>query len=146
MVPLRTHGVALVAVLLIVAGTGGAVTRHDVDLRDRLAAARERDAATMTGLALPREFTPIACASWLARYDRCWRVDSLPDEALDDMVRALGVADVTPDCTRALKGYAMGCNTIAGTVTVVATRDLNEAWTTKDDILAGTSTLGIGQF
>ncbi|ROS28153.1 hypothetical protein [Cellulomonas sp. PhB150] len=148
MARLHASGVALVAVLLLGAGTWSAVAHHETDRRESLAAARERDAAALIHLALPAGFTPVACEGSTGKYDRCWRVVALPDEAVDDAVRALSTAggdDATRDCTASVAGWLMGCNARAGTVVLVATRDLNEAWTSRADVLADTSTLAIGR-
>ena len=142
----HTPVVVLLTVILLVAGTWTAVAHHDAELGDQRAAARERDARAVTSLALPAGFTPIACEAATAIFDRCWRVAALPEEALDDAVRALGGnGDATSECTRSAEDLVMGCNVTVGTVTLVATRDLNEAWTSKDDVLAGTSTLAMTQ-
>ncbi|RHA43902.1 hypothetical protein [Cellulomonas rhizosphaerae] len=143
----HTPVVVLLTVILLVTGTWTAVAHHDAELGDQRAAARERDARAVTSLALPAGFTPIACEGATAIFDRCWRVAVLPDEALDDAVRALGAGgrDAPPACTRSAEDLVMGCNATVGTVTLVATRDLNEAWTSKDDVLAGTSTLAMTQ-
>lgn len=149
MARLHALGVALVAVVVLGTGTWGAVAHHDADVRDALAATRARDAFAVTSLALPTSFTPIPCAKGVADYDRCWRVAALPDTALDDIVSALGAAGVekaTPDCTRGRGGDAMGCTATAGTVAVVATHDVNEAWTPGQDVFVDTSTLAIAQF
>ena len=142
----RDRVLALVLAMIVALGAGAwGLHAHQVAGERSRQVAAER---AIDDLAVPSAFTAVACDGGMTSYARCFRADALPQAAVAMIALALeptGAGALTRECgsSPSWHGEPMGCSASNRAMVVVATLDLNPGATSKDDLVAGTSTVAI---